>query len=279
VGVGADAGGFSHHTVRKWASRYRCEGLAGLADRSSAPKHSPRRTPACREREVVALRRQWLTGDDIAQRLAMPRSTVCAIIRRRGLSQLPPTRKPAPVMRYEHKQPGDMLHLDVKKLGKIGRVGHRIHGDRRRCSRGIGWEFVHVCIDDHSRVAYVEVLADEKGATAAGFLRRAVAWYAARGVTCQRVLTDNGSCYLSSDFAEARHELGLKHLRTRPYTPRTNGKAERLIKTLLREWAYAKPYQHSGQRTRALRTYLNRYNHRRPHGSLGRRPPMSRLDR
>jgi len=190
---------------------------------------------------------------EIAQRLRMARSTVCAVLRREGMSRLPPLQPAVPVVRYERKRPGELLHLDTKKLGKIRGVGHRIHGDRRRCSRGVGWEFAHVCIDDHIRVAYVEVLPDERGETAAGFLARAVAWYEELGIRTERVLTDNGACYRSGAFNQVLGDLGARHLYTKPYTPRTNGKAERLIQTLLREWAYAQAYKSSGRRTQALR--------------------------
>lgn len=279
AGVVADALGVSHHTVRKWARRYREAGLQGLADRSSAPKHRPRQTPRWRVREILALRRQRRTSTEIAQRLRMARSTVCAVLRREGMSRLPPLQAPPPVVRYERKRPGELLHLDTKKLGKIQGVGHRIHGNRRTRQRGIGWEFAHVCIDDHTRLAYVEVLPDERGATAAAFLARAVAWFVELGVQTERVLTDNGSCYLSKVFAAAAQDLGIRHLRTKPYTPRTNGKAERLIQTLLREWAYAEAYRTSRRRTGALKRYLRRYNQQRPHASLDYRPPISRLDR
>jgi transposase InsO family protein len=209
----------------------------------------------------------------------MPRSTVAAVLKRLGLPRLrnlDPKTKP---LRYERKRPGELLHLDTKKLGKIRGIGHRIHGDRSRRQRGIGWEIAHVGIDDHSRVGLVEILADEKAKTVTGFLRRVVAWFHKRGIRVERVLTDNGSGYRSKLFATACAELGLRHLFTRPYTPRTNGKAERFIQTLLREWAYARPYRTSNQRTRRLPAWLEFYNRRRPHTALGYRPPISRLRR
>ncbi|MCB9896953.1 MAG: IS481 family transposase [Planctomycetes bacterium] len=279
LGVAADALGVSRHTAAKWVRRYREGGPDGLFDRPSRPKRCPHQTPSRRALEIVALRQRRLTSRQIAHQFGMPHSTVCAVLRRVGLSQLPPLQSPPPVVRYERQAPGDLLHLDTKKLGRISGVGHRIHGDRRRCSRGVGWEFAHVCIDDHSRVAYVEVLPDEKGATTAAFFERALAWFAERGVKTQRVLTDNGSGYLSRDFAAACRDAQVRHLKTRPYTPRTNGKAERLIQTLLREWAYVRPYVSSRRRTAALSAYLRRYNERRPHASLGYAPPVSRLPR
>ena len=207
----------------------------------------------------------------------MARSTVSAVLCRLGLNRLKALEPKEPANSYERARPGELIHLDVKKLGRIKRIGKRIHGDRSVRSRGAGWEYVHVCVDDHSRVAYVEVLEDEKGVTAAGFLRRAVAWYARLGVRVERALTDNGSCYLSGDYRGACDELGVTPKRTRPYRPRTNGKAERFIQTLLREWAYAKPYRTSAWRNLALPRWLRHYNQVRPHGSLGFLPPMTRI--
>jgi transposase InsO family protein len=213
----------------------------------------------------------------IASVLALSTATTARVLKRHGKSRLPPLNPPPPVVRYEWKRPGDLIHLDIKKLGRIERVGHRIHGDRTTRVRGAGWEFVHVCIDDASRLAYAEVLADEKGVTSVAFLRRATAWFAQRGIKVRRVMTDNGSGYVSKIFGTACKRLRQRHLRTRPYTPRTNGKAERLIQTLLREWAYAQAYAHSRLRTAALRHYLRYYNEHRPHGSLQSLPPISRL--
>jgi transposase InsO family protein len=207
----------------------------------------------------------------------MPRSTVAAVLRRLGLQRLSRLETKPPIQRYEHEQPGDLLHLDTKKLGRIRGVGHRIHGDRRTRQRGIGWEFTHAAIDDHSRLSYAETLSNERGTTAAAFLHRAVRSYRRRGIRIRAVLTDNGSCYVSEAFAAACAELGIKHRFTRPYRPRTNGKAERFIQTLLREWAYARPYRTSNQRTKALDPWLRYYNTERPHTALGYQPPISRV--
>jgi transposase InsO family protein len=213
----------------------------------------------------------------IAQHLSLPRSTVGAVLRRHGLGRLPPLSAPPPIQRYERARAGELLHLDIKALGGIGRIGHRIHGNRRTRVRGIGWEQVHVCIDDASRVAYVEVLPTATAADAVGFLRRAVRWFTRRRIQVERIMTDNGSAYVAAAFAAACRELAVRHLRTRPYTPRTNGKAERFIQTLLREWAYQRPYRCSAWRRRALPRYLRHYNHSRPHSSLNYSPPLRRL--
>jgi transposase InsO family protein len=207
----------------------------------------------------------------------MPRSTVAAVLKRRGLERLSCLRPKAAVVRYERQRPGELLHLDVKKLGRFRRVGHRITGDRTKSSRRAGWEFMHVCVDDHSRLAYVETLADERGEATTAFLRRAVRWFRRQGIRAQRVMTDNGSGYRAQAFADACRELGLRHLRTRPYTPRTNGKAERFIQTMLREWAYARPYRTSNQRTKRLAPWLRYYNRLRPHSALRGLPPHSRI--
>jgi transposase InsO family protein len=207
----------------------------------------------------------------------MPRSTVAAVLKRQGLERLSRmTPKPA-VIRYERQRAGELLHLDVKKLGRFWRLGHRHTGDRSQRSEGIGWEFVHVCVDDHSRLAYVEMLGDERGETATAFLRRAVRWFRRQGIRAERVMTDNGSCYRAHAFVETCGELGIRHLLTRPYTPRTNGKAERFIQTLLREWAYARPYRTSNQRTKRLAPWLRYYNGLRPHSALRGLPPQSRI--
>lgn len=260
-----------------WLARFKAEGLRGLEDRSSAPRRKPGKTPASREAMVLELRALRFSVQRIANTLSLPKSTVARVLARHGKSRLPPLQPPPPVLRYEWKRPGDLIHLDVKKLGRIERLGHRMTGDRRDTKRGAGWEYVHVCIDDASRLAYVEVLPDEKGLTTVGFLRRATAWLAERGIKVRRVMSDNGSNYVSKVFASACKRLRQRHLRTRPYTPRTNGKAERLIQTLLREWAYAQPYEHSRLRTAALRKYLRYYNEHRPHGSLNSMPPISRI--
>jgi transposase InsO family protein len=235
------------------------------------------RTSRLREQRIVALRRRRLTAAQIAARLSMARSTVAAVLARHGLERLSRlTPKPA-VLRYERQRAGELLHLDVKKLARFRRVGHRIHGDRTRQSRHVGWDFLHVCIDDHSRLAYVESLADERAVSTTAFLRRAVRWFRQQGVHAERVMTDNGSGYRAHDFARSCRELGLRHLRTRPYTPRTNGKAERFIQTLMREWAYARPYRTSLDRADRLAPWLSYYNRQRPHAALGGRSPISRI--
>jgi len=277
VAEAAEAAGLSKRTAYKWLQRYKAEGLSGLTDRSSCPRGQPRRTPESQERRIVALRRQRMTGAEIAFRLQMPRSTVARVLKRTGLARLQALEPPEPVRRYEKKHPGDLLHLDIKKLGRIRGVGHRITGNRRDTSPGAGWEYVHVCIDDHSRVSYVEVLPDERQGTATGFLERAVAWYAGQGIQVQRILTDNGNCYRSHSFAAACHRLAVHHSFTRPYRPQTNGKAERLIQTLLREWAYRFAYRSSRQRRLRLARYQHFYNWHRQHTSLSRRAPASRL--
>jgi len=272
----AEGVGASVRTVRKWVRRYREEGEAGLQDRSCAPRRIPHRTPTKRVEKIRRLRAQGLVAWKIAHLTQMARSTVSAVLTRIGLSRLSLLKPKEPVRRYERARPGELLHVDTKKLGRIRRIGKRIHGDPSQRSRGAGWEFAHVCIDDHTRLAYVEVLEDEKGPTAAAFLERAVHWFASLGVRAERVLSDNGSCY-KRVFDSSCEELGLRHLRTRPYRPQTNGKAERFIQTLLKDWAYAKPYRTSGWRRRALPSWVNFYNSARPHGSLGAKPPMTRL--
>ena len=274
----ADAVGVSQRTVWKWIARYRSEGMAGLEDRSSRPSRVWNRTSEKTVARIRKLRERRLAAWQIAELLHLARSTVSAVLARIGLSRLRLLEPKEPVRRYERPAPGELIHLDIKKLGRIRGVGHRIHGNRTIRQRGIGWEYVHVCIDDHSRVAYVEVLEDERGETAAGFLERAIRHFAELGVQVLRALTDNGSCYCSEAFAETASGLGVKLLKTRPYRPQTNGKAERLIQTLLREWAYAKAYQSSAGRRRALPHYLRRYNYVRRHGSLEFQPPMSRIE-
>ncbi len=276
----------STRTVAKWVKRYREQGEAGLPDRSSAPGAVPHRTPEDRVRAIAALRRLRMTGAEIAICLGMPLSTVSAVLTRIGLGKLSRLEPPEPPNRYERARPGELIHVDVKKLGVINGAGHRVNGRRasqnvtrrgRRHGKAPGWEFVHVCVDDATRLAYVEVLADEQGPTAAGFLRRAVAFYASYGITVQRVMSDNGACYRSTIHALACRLLGLRHLRTRPYRPRTNGKAERFIRTMLGGWAYGAIYGTSAERTAALDGWLWTYNHRRPHGSLRHKPPAVRL--
>jgi transposase InsO family protein len=284
----AEAAGISGRPARKWLARWRAEGEAGLLDRSSAPSRRPTRVPADRLDAIAALRRLRMTAAEIAEVLGMALSTVSRWLRRIGLGRRGALAPPEPPNRYERKRPGELIHVDVKKLGRIGArgAGHRVTGNRRgqlKVSReglqrrATGWEFVHVCVDDATRLAYVEVLGDEKGTTAAGFLRRAVAWFDGMGVPVERVLSDNGACYRSRAHAEACTQLGMRHLFTRPYRPRTNGKAERFIQTLTNGWAYGAIYGSSAERTAALPGWLDHYNYRRRHGSLGHRPPAARL--
>jgi transposase InsO family protein len=274
----AHAAGVSTRAVYRWLGRWREEGLAGLQDRSSRPHRSPGRTGDQVGDQIRELRAQRLSGAEIAGRLGLPRSTVARWLHRWGLGRLRQLAPPEPVRRYQKEHPGELLHLDIKKLGRIDGVGHRIHGDRRRRKRGIGWDYVHVAIDDASRLSYVEVLADERGATAAGFLERAVGWFGRCGIRIQKLLTDNGSCYVSSSFTQICLRLGIRHSRTRPYRPRTNGKAERFIQTLLREWAYAFAFDSSSNRTRLLQLYLHFYNHHRAHSALSRASPFAWLE-
>jgi transposase InsO family protein len=274
-----EAAGVCPRTVRKWVFRYRSEGLAGLRDRSSRPHRLHRPTPQAVVAEVARLRRQRYTGQQIAAGLRISPATVSRILRRLGLNRLAALEPAEPVRRYEREHPGELIHIDIKKLGRFNRVGHRITGDRRgqSNSRGVGWEYVHVCIDDASRIAYAEIKKSERKASAIAFLKAAVIYYAKLGISIQRVMTDNGSCYKSRAFSRACKRLGLKHIRTRPYTPKTNGKAERFIQTALREWAYARAYQRSDHRGAELPLWLHRYNWHRPHGSIGAKPPISRL--
>ena len=269
--------GISVRTVAKWVQRFRHGGVGALEDGSSRPRTTPHQTPPGAVALIRVLREQHgLPAWAIARALRVPRSTVGAWLRRLGLNRRPRP-APVPVQRYEWPCPGDLLHVDIKQLGRIAGVGHRIHGDRRARVEGIGWEYVHVAIDDHSRVAYVEVLADQLGTSCAAFLQRALAWFAARGVTVRRVMSDNGSGFVSRVFRHACEASGIRHLRTRAYTPRTNGKAERFIQTLQREWAYARPYHSSQERRAALRPWLRYYNEQRPHTSLNYEAPSSRL--
>ena len=277
----AAAFGLSAQSARKWVRRYRVEGRAGLRDRSSRPHRSPRQLSARLERRIRQLRARRLSGPRIADVLELPLSTIGDVLRRLGLGRLPPAVPRPPIVRYERATPGELLHIDAKKLGRIapGIIGHRITGDRttRGPRQRTGWECLHVAVDDASRVAYAELLPDESAASAAGFLRRAVAWLARLGVRVEAVMTDNAFCYTQRTYAGLVAELGLRHLRIRPYTPRTNGKAERFIQTALREWAYAKPYRSSRARAAALGPFLASYNTTRPHTAHGRRPPISRL--
>ncbi len=275
----AEAMGVCEKTVRRWVRRFHAEGAAGLRDRSSRPHRVRRPTPAVVVVGIEALRRERWTGAQIATECGVSEATVSRVLRRLGLNRLKALEPAEPVRRYERDRPGELIHIDIKKLGRFNQVGHRITGDRTGQSshRGVGWEFVHVCIDDASRVAFARVMSDERKGSAVAFLDAAVAYYAELGVTVDRVMTDNGSCYRSFAFRDACRRLGLKHIRTRAYTPQTNGKAERFIQTALREWAYARAYTHSDQRTVELPRWLHRYNWHRPHGSLAAKPPISRL--
>lgn len=279
----ARAAGVCPRTARKWVKRYRDEGPAGLFDRSSRPHRLYRPTPEPVVARICQLRRQRWTGKQIAAEVGVSPATVSRVLKRHGLNKLKSLEPAEPVRRYERAHPGELLHIDIKKLGRIDGVGHRITGDRRGQSnrrargQGLGWEFVHVCIDDASRIAFVQVLPDERKQSAVAFLKAAIAYYASLGIKVTRVMTDNGSCYKAFDFRRACRDLGLKHIRTRPYTPKTNGKAERFIQTALREWAYAQAYNHSDQRTAELPCWLHRYNWHRPHGSLKSKPPICRL--
>lgn len=273
----AKAVGLSRTSARRWLLRFQAEGEAGLQDRSCRPKRSPLRTSRALEDRVLALRRSRLVAVAIARQLGLARSTVGAILRRHGLGRLRSLEPKPKIVRYERKTPGELVHLDTKKLGRIDGIGHRIHGDRTTRKRGIGWEFAHIAIDDHTRLSYVEVLPDEKGDTTADFIRRALRFFDRKGIAVQRLMTDNGSGYKSSLVEALCVEREIRHVWTRPYTPKTNGKAERLVQTLLREWAYVRPYHSSRQRTARLEAYLRHYNASRPHGGIQGKTPMARL--
>jgi transposase InsO family protein len=275
----SEAVGVCPRTVRKWLERFRAAGVPGLRDRSSRPHRLRRPTPLETIARIETLRRQRWTGAQIARETGVSKATVSRVLRRLGLNRLKALEPAEPVIRYERERPGELIHIDIKKLGRFNRIGHRITGDRRgqSNSRGVGWEFVHVVIDDASRIAYAEIKKDERKASAVAFLKAAFAYYAKLGVKVERVMTDNGSCYKSRAFARACKRLGLRHIRTKPYTPKTNGKAERFIQTALREWAYAKAYQRSDHRGAELPLWLHRYNWHRPHGSLKAQTPISRL--
>ena len=282
LAAAAAAAGVSVRTVSKWLRRFRDEGEQGLFDRSSAPASVPLRTAETRVGVIAALRRLRMTAAEIAETLGMPASTVSGILTRIGLGKLWRLEPLEPPNRYEMKRPGELVHIDVKKLGRIGRPGHRVTGrvsggGHYRRAYHLGWEYVHVCVDDATRLAYVEVLDDEKATTAVAFLRRAVAHFAAFGIRVERLMTDNGAAYRATIHALACKALGIKHLRTRPYRPRTNGKAERFIRTMLGGWAYGAIYRTSNERHLALAGWLDFYNRQRPHRSLGRQTPLERL--
>jgi transposase InsO family protein len=266
-------------TVAKWVGRFHAQGVDGLRDRSSRPLSSPSQTAPATCAAVEVLRRQRYTGKQIARELEVSPATVSRILRRLGLNSLKALEPAEPLRRYEREHPGELIHIDIKKLGKFNQVGHRITGDRRgqSNSRGVGWEYVHVCIDDHSRIAFAKIMANENKRCAIAFLRAALAYYTSLGIKVEGVMTDNGSCYRSFAFRRACKRLGLKHIRTRPYTPKTNGKAERFIQTSLREWAYAQAYEHSRQRKDQLPAWLHRYNWHRPHAGIDDKTPISRL--
>ena len=274
----AAAFGVSTRTVRKWQARHAAEGAVGLRDRSSRPHASPTRLDEAAEAAIVRLRRERLSGAAIARRLGRPVATVGLVLRRHGLGRLAALQAKPEIVRYQRERPGELIHLDIKKLGRIDGVGHRITGDRRGQKRGIGWDFLHVAIDDASRLAYTEILPDERKESAVAFLERTLAWFASLGVTVERVMTDNGSAYRSHVFREACQDARVKHKRTRPYTPQTNGKAERFIQTSLREWAYRQAFDSSAARTKAMHPWLHGYNRHRPHSALGGKPPTSRLN-
>lgn len=280
VKAAASAAGVSLRTAYKWLGRHRLGGERRHHDRSSAPRRCPRRTSPQRLAQIEALRRQRMSGPQIARALDMPRSTVGLLLRRLGLGRLSLIDPKPPVVRYEKAAPGELIHIDIKSLGKIDGVGHRITGQHagHHRARGVGYEHLHVAIDDASRLAYTEILPSLGQEDATGFLRRALAWYARLGVKVQRVMTDNGSAYRSKLFANGLREAGARHIRTRPYTPRTNGKAERFIQTSLREWAYAKTYASSQQRNAAIGPWIDDYNLNRPHSAIGHQPPYTRLN-
>jgi len=266
-------------TVAKWVKRFRTEGVEGLRDRSSRPHSSPSQTPPATCTAIATLRRRRHTGKQIAAEVEVSPATVSRILHRLGLNRVRDLEPAEPERRYERENPGEIIHIDIKKLGRFERVGHRITGDRTapNKSRGAGWDFVHVCIDDHSRVAFSEIKSDETADSAVPFLKAAVAYYKSLGVIVTRVMTDNGSCYQAFAFRDACRDLGIKHIRTKPYTPKTNGKAERFIQTALREWAYAQAYPTSDRRAQELPIWLHQYNWHRPHGGIKSQTPISRL--
>ena len=266
-------------TVAKWVARLRAEGAAGLRDRSSRPRSSPSQAAPAICARVEALRRQRHTGEQIAAEVGVSAATVSRILKRLGLNRLSALEPAEPIRRYERATPGEIVHIDIKKLGKFNRIGHRITGDRigQSNTRGVGWEYVHLAIDDHSRLAYSEILPDEKRGSSLRFLFNALRFFRSLGVKVERVMTDNGSSFRSRRYAKALRRLRVKHLRTKPYTPKTNGKAERFVQTSLREWAYARAYDTSQQRAAELPIWLHRYNWHRPHGGIGAKPPISRI--
>jgi transposase InsO family protein len=275
----AEAAGVSVRTAYRWLGRHRLGGERRLHDRSSAPRRCPRKTPDALVAQIEALRRERLSGPAIAYRLGLARSTVGLILRRLGLGKLTCLEPKPPVVRYERNLPGELVHLDIKKLGRFDVEGHRVTGDRRKgCSRHAGWDFLHVCIDDASRLAYTEILPSERKEDTTAFLQRALAWLARHGVGVQRVMTDNGSAYRSGLFRNAVADAGARHIRTRPYTPKTNGKAERFIQTSLREWAYARAYASSAHRAASIGPWTDAYNLARPHSGIAGLTPWQRVN-
>jgi transposase InsO family protein len=270
--------GVSASTVYKWRRRYRAEGLAGLLDRSSRPNASPNRTLDDVEEKVIALRKQRRIYHRIAAEVGVSKATVGRILTRHGLNRWRDLEPAEPARRYERDTPGEIIHIDIKKLGRFNQVGHRITGDRtsQRTGRNKGWEFVHVCVDDHSRIAFTRIMPDQKAVSATAFLKAAVAYYQSLGIAVERVMTDNGSCYKSFAWRDTCKDLAIKHIRTKPYTPRTNGKAERFIQSALREWAYAQAYPNSGLRALELPHWLHHYNWHRPHAGIKGCTPISR---
>jgi transposase InsO family protein len=266
----------SEKTAAKWVRRYRQSGSAGLNDLSSRPHCSPRQTPSNLLEKVLELRRERRNGWCIAGQLKLSRATVSRILRRAGLNRLRSLDPPPPVVRYEHKHPGDLIHFDIKRLARIRKPGHRVTGDRHNESRGAGWEYLHIAIDDHSRISFAALMSDQSHQSAMHFFLMARAFYARFGISIRKVLTDNGSCYRHWRFGKLLRQQYVKHRFTRPYTPRTNGKAERFIQTALREWAYARSYQNSEERLFQLHTWLHEYNFHRPHAGLKLNTPASR---
>ena len=266
----------SRQSASKWVRRYREAGVAGLQDRSSRPQRSPRSTAVELVERVEVLRRERWTGVRIAQATGLSRATVSRILTRLKLNKIKMLEPKIPVVRYQHESPGDLLHVDIKKFARIVKAGHRITGDPKDETRGAGWEFLYVAVDDHSRMAFTAMYPDEKAASSADFLRQAAAYFARFGIVTRRVLTDNGPCFYGRKFLQACRDLNIAPKRTRPYTPRTNGKAERFIQTAIREWAYARRYETSAQRRHHLQPWTHQYNWHRPHTSLDQKPPISR---
>lgn len=277
VALASQAAGVSQRTGYKWLARFKAEGEDGLRDRTSRPARSPASCSAAQVCQFEQRRRERAPLWRIARESGRSLATVARHIARLGLSRLPALQPSAPIVRYERERPGELLHIDMKRLGRIRGIGHRITGERQHCNRGIGWDAVHLAIDDHSRVSFAAIKPDESSMNCIEFLRQALAFYETLGVKIERVMTDNGSGYVSRAFKAACQELGVRHIRTRPYTPKTNGKAERFVQTSLREWAYARAYESSEQRHAALQPFIDHYNWLRPHSALNHQPPMSRI--